>query len=184
MTLPRVGIIGGGQLARMMIYRTAKLGFHMTVLDPDATPGAAPLADRVLQGSLYDRAQLTALVTSCDVTTYDIEHCDTAVLAELEAQGHVILPSPRLLQTVQDKVLQKELYRRHGLPVAPFVQKTAADLLPRDYPVVQKARTGGYDGRGVAVLRSADDEPLGAAAGGVHPLRKRTGGHGGPFVQG
>ncbi|MEI8096240.1 MAG: 5-(carboxyamino)imidazole ribonucleotide synthase [Spirochaetales bacterium] len=160
MKLPRIGLIGGGQLARMLIYRNAKLGFHFTVLDPDAAAGAAPLADRFLQGSLYDREALTALVTTCDVTTYDIEHCDTEVLAELEAQGHVILPSPRLLQTVQDKVLQKQLYLSKGLPVAPFVNKTWHDLAPEDFPVVQKARRGGYDGRGVAVLRSAADQPL------------------------
>ena len=157
--LRRIGFVGGGQLARMAIYRGAKLGFHFTVLDPDPKAGAAPLADRVITGGLYDRRALTELVTSCEVTTFDIEHCDTAVLAELEGAGHLILPSPRLLQTIQDKVLQKERYLRAGLPVAPFVDKALADLGPRDFPVVQKARTGGYDGRGVVLLRSADDLP-------------------------
>jgi 5-(carboxyamino)imidazole ribonucleotide synthase len=155
--LRRIGFVGGGQLARMAIYRGAKLGFHFTVLDPDAQAGAAPLADQVITGGLYDRKALTDLVTSCEVTTYDIEHCDTAVLAELEAAGHRILPSPRLLQIVQDKVLQKELYQRAGLPVAAFVDKALADLTDEDFPVVQKARTGGYDGRGVVLLRSAAD---------------------------
>lgn len=155
--LRRIGFVGGGQLARMSLYRTAKLGFHFTVLDPDPRAGAVSLADRVITGGLYDRQALTDLVTSCEVTTYDIEHCDTAVLAELEAAGNVILPSPRLLQIVQDKVLQKELYLRAGLPVAAFVDKALADLTPSDYPVVQKARTGGYDGRGVVLLRSPAD---------------------------
>lgn len=155
--LCRIGFVGGGQLARMGIYRGAKLGFHFTVLDPDPLAGAVALADRVITGGLYDRQALTNLVTSCDVTTYDIEHCDTAVLAELEALGHVILPSPRLLQTVQDKVLQKEAYLRAGLPVAPFVDKPLESLSAPDFPVVQKARTGGYDGRGVVLLRSAAD---------------------------
>jgi 5-(carboxyamino)imidazole ribonucleotide synthase len=141
----------------MGIYRGAKLGFHFTVLDPDPRAGATSLADRVITGGLYDRQALTDLVTSCEVTTYDIEHCDTAVLAELEAAGHVILPSPRLLQTVQDKVLQKEKYLAAGLPVAAFVDKALADLKPADFPVVQKARTGGYDGRGVVLLRSPAD---------------------------
>jgi 5-(carboxyamino)imidazole ribonucleotide synthase len=155
--LRRIGFVGGGQLARMGIYRGAKLGFHFTVLDPDPRAGATSLADRVITGGLYDRQALTDLVTSCEVTTYDIEHCDTAVLAELEAAGHVILPSPRLLQTVQDKVLQKEKYLAAGLPVAAFVDKALADLKPADFPVVQKARTGGYDGRGVVLLRSPAD---------------------------
>ena len=155
--LKRIGFVGGGQLARMAIYRGAKLGFHFTVLDPDPGAGAVPLADRVLTGSLYDRASLTELVEACEVTTYDIEHCDTAVLAELEARGHAILPSPRLLQVIQDKVLQKQAYLGAGLPVASFVDEALEDLTPLDFPVVQKARTGGYDGRGVVLLRSASD---------------------------
>lgn len=153
----RIGLVGGGQLARMMIYRGAKLGFHFTVLDPDPRAAANPLADRVLTGGLYDRQALADLVSTCDVTTYDIEHCDTSVLAELEAQGHRIVSSPRLLQTIQDKVLQKELYLKAGLPVAPFVDRGLGDLKPSDFPVVQKARSGGYDGRGVVFLRSASD---------------------------
>lgn len=157
--LRRIGFIGGGQLARMAIYRTAKLGFHFTVLDPDPQAGAAPLADLVITGGLYDRQALTDLVSRCDVTTYDIEHCDTSVLAELEAAGHQILPSPRVLQVVQDKVLQKECYLRAGLPVAPFVDRALDTLGPGEFPVVQKARTGGYDGRGVSVLRSVSDLP-------------------------
>ena len=155
--LRRIGFVGGGQLARMGIYRGAKLGFHFTVLDPDPRAGAVTLADTVITGGLYDRQALTDLVTSCEVTTYDIEHCDTAVLAELEDAGHRILPSPRLLQIVQDKVLQKERYQASGLPVAPFVDKALVDLTPGDFPLVQKARTGGYDGRGVVLLRSAAD---------------------------
>jgi len=155
--LRRIGFVGGGQLARMAIYQGAKLGFHFTILDPDPKAGAAPLADRVITGGLYDRQALTDLVTSCEVTTYDIEHCDTAVLADLEAAGHRILPSPRVLQIVQDKVLQKELYQRAGLPVAAFVDKALDDLGPEDFPLVQKARTGGYDGRGVVLLRSTAD---------------------------
>ncbi len=155
--LRRVGFVGGGQLARMALYRTAKLGFHFTVLDPDPKAGAVPLADRVVTGGLYDGQALETLVTSCDVTTYDIEHCDTAALAALEDAGHLILPSPRLLQTVQDKVLQKERYLAAGIAVAPFLDKALADLKPTDFPVVQKARTGGYDGRGVVLLRSPAD---------------------------
>jgi len=155
--LKRIGFVGGGQLARMAIYRGAKLGFHFTVLDPDPRAGAVPLADRIITGGLYDRQSLTELVTSCEVTTYDIEHCDTSALAELEAAGHSILPSPKLLQTVQDKVLQKQKYLDAGLAVAPFVDKALADLTTGDFPVVQKARTGGYDGHGVVVLRSAAD---------------------------
>lgn len=155
-----IGLIGGGQLARMMIYRTTKLGFHFTVLDPDPDCGAAPVADVMHQGSLYDREALARLVKGCEVTTYDIEHCDTVVLAELEDQGHQIFPSPRLLQTVQNKVLQKQLYLSHGLPVAPFLNTDFADLTPSDFPVVQKLVTGGYDGRGVAILHGPSDQGL------------------------
>lgn len=157
--LKRIGIIGGGQLARMMIYQTKKMGFDFTILDADPQAGASAIADRQIVAGLYDAAGLEELVSSCEVTTYDIEHTDTAVLKKLEDAGHTIVPSPRVLELIQDKQRQKEVYEQAGLPMAPFVRKTLDQLTPADFPVVQKTRTGGYDGRGVQVLRSPADLP-------------------------
>ena len=152
-----VGFIGGGQLARMAIYRTKKLGLKFSALDPDPFCGVAGLVDRLIVGSLHDPVKLRELARTVDVMTYDIEHVGVDALIELETEGFEIHPSPRLLAAVQDKLIQKNLFLDNGLPVAPKVEKSLDELSGSDYPVVQKTRYGGYDGRGVAVFRTALD---------------------------
>lgn len=158
--MKRIGIIGGGQLARMMIYESRKFGFHFTVLDPGEFPPARPCADRFIQGGLYDEKALRELVESSDVSTYDIEHIDTEILKVLEDEGHNIEPSPSTLAVIQDKFVQKERFTRAELPVSRYTALRSPgdiDTVDIDYPFVQKARTGGYDGRGVAVIRGPED---------------------------
>ncbi|NNM66527.1 MAG: 5-(carboxyamino)imidazole ribonucleotide synthase, partial [Spirochaetales bacterium] len=106
-----VGFIGGGQLARMAIYRTKKLGLRFSALDPDPFCGVAGLVDRLIVGSLHDPAKLRELARGVDVMTYDIEHVGVDALIELEAEGFEIHPSPRLLAAVQDKLIQKNLFQ-------------------------------------------------------------------------
>ncbi len=154
----RVGFVGGGQLARMAVYRTKKLGLSFVALDPDPHCGAASLVEELLVGSLHDEAKLRELAGKVDVLTYDIEHVGVETLSRLESEGVKVFPSPRILAVLQDKAEQKNLYVQHGLPVAPFVQKKASELTEADLPIVQKSRKGGYDGRGVAVLRSLDQK--------------------------
>jgi len=153
-----VGILGGGQLARMMIYESRKLGISFTVLDSDPEAPAGALADTFIRGGLYDPGALERAAEKSDVLTYDIEHIDTAVLTRLEAQGRRVYPSPACLATIQDKLEQKRLLRAAGIPVPVFHALPAKNA---DYPFappwVQKARTGGYDGRGVFVVRSEAD---------------------------
>lgn len=179
--LLHVGILGGGQLARMMIYESRKLGISFTVLDPDPGAPAGPLADTFISGGLYDPEPLSRAAEASDVLTYDIEHIDTAVLARLESEGNRILPSPACLASIQDKLEQKRLLERAGLPVPRFEPLSAAGASspetpgpqpdasgtvspfsppfspPFPPPWVQKARMGGYDGRGVFVVRSEAD---------------------------
>jgi 5-(carboxyamino)imidazole ribonucleotide synthase len=109
-------------------------------------------------GDFHDPVRLRELVESCDVTTFDIEDIDTATLLDLEAEGHVIHPSPRVLATVQDKLLQKRCLDDYGVPTAEFrqVDKADAQAFARfGYPLVQKVRRGGYDGHGVVIMRDA-----------------------------
>ena len=157
----RIGFIGGGQLARMMVPAATRLGCTCTVLDPTPdAPAAQILSDRQIVADFHDGAALAELASACDVLTYDLENIDAGTLQELADAGHAIYPAPRLLAIVQDKLTQKELYRDAGIPTADFVRvdaptpETFADF---GYPLVQKARRGGYDGRGVAILRSPDD---------------------------
>ncbi len=160
---PTVGILGGGQLGRMLIYRAKKLGMSVAVLDESPDAPAARLADRFVQGSLYDASAIRKLAEGCDVVTCEIEHLDTAALGELERSGVVVHPSSLVLSAIQDKYRQKRLLSDAGVPVPRFVSLTESDEADpmrtiariREFglPCVQKLRTGGYDGRGVLVIQ-------------------------------
>ena len=159
--LARVGIIGGGQLGRMMAKKAKQLGCEVHVLDPYPQSPAGTVATHQTVGRFDDPEKIREVVESCDVTTYDIEHIDARILATLELEGHVIFPRPSLLSIVQDKLLQKVHLVTHDIPTSPFVpvdEPTMADATAFGFPLVQKARKGGYDGKGVSVIRSADDE--------------------------
>lgn len=158
--IARLGIIGGGQLGRMMVVRAQKLGCLCVVLDPTPNSPAGQVCGHQIVGHYHDPAKLRELVESCDVTTFDIEDIDAATLIELEDGGNVIHPSPRVLATVQDKLTQKQCLAARGIPTAGFVAVDGPDaqaFVEFGYPLVQKARRGGYDGRGVAVMRTPAD---------------------------
>ncbi|MEM9404415.1 MAG: 5-(carboxyamino)imidazole ribonucleotide synthase [Acidobacteriota bacterium] len=158
--LADLGIVGGGQLARMTAERAAKLGLKTVVLDPSADCAAGDLATRHIEASFDDADGLRELVETTRVTTFDIEAGDAAILRQLESEGGKIHPSPSVLATIQDKLVQRRFLAEHGLPVPRFedLPNAAPEAFASfGYPLVQKARHGGYDGRGVAVLRSADD---------------------------
>jgi 5-(carboxyamino)imidazole ribonucleotide synthase len=162
MPLARVGIIGGGQLGRMMSQRAKKLGCHVVVLDPTPDSPAGQVSMRQVIGSFEDPERIRELAEMCDVTTYDIEHIHTETLKTLAAEGHRVVPSPALLDLIQDKLSQKELFETHGLPTPRFERMDAPDagaMAAFGYPLVQKARRGGYDGRGVMIHRGPEDFP-------------------------
>jgi 5-(carboxyamino)imidazole ribonucleotide synthase len=156
----RIGIIGGGQLGRMMVMAAQRLGCTCVVLDPTPGSPAGQVAGHQIVGDYHDPAKLRELAETCDVTTFDIEDIDTETLAELEREGRRIRPAPRVLALIQDKLTQKEALAAAGIPTAPFVPMPQPGEEPFEafgYPLVQKARRGGYDGRGVAVMREAGD---------------------------
>ncbi|MCV6639080.1 5-(carboxyamino)imidazole ribonucleotide synthase [Candidatus Albibeggiatoa sp. nov. NOAA] len=156
----RIGIIGGGQLGKMTAQIAKRMGFYVTVLDPQPRCPAEHIADAQIVGDLYDANKLAALAHLSDVVTFDVEHIDTETLKRLHQEGHTIYPSPYLLEIIQDKLKQKQVLEQHGVPVAPYtaVDKVdAAYLQQATFPLVQKARKGGYDGKGVVVLQSAND---------------------------
>jgi 5-(carboxyamino)imidazole ribonucleotide synthase len=156
----RIGIIGGGQLGRMMVKAAKRLGCTCVVLDPTPGSPAGQVAGHQIVGDYHDPAKLRELVESTDVTTFDIEDIDSETLIELEMEGRRIHPSPKVLSVIQDKLTQKRLMRGAGLPTSDFAEVVGgcADAFAQfGYPLVQKARRGGYDGRGVAVMQSPDD---------------------------
>lgn len=157
----RLGIIGGGQLGRMMASQAKQMGFFVAVLDPTPNSPAGHFADVEIVGDFYDPQKLQELVHASEVVTYDIEHIDAVFLKKISAaSGFRIHPAPELLETIQDKLRQKEIFAQHGIPVPRFQQVDKVDLTACrrfGFPVVQKLRFGGYDGRGVKILSSPDD---------------------------
>lgn len=157
-----IGIVGGGQLGRMLALAAAPLDLTCLVLDPDpACP--ASIAAATITAPLSDHDALRRLVSSSRVTTFEIEHTDPAALAELERAGHRFAPSPRVLRTVADKHAQKLFLRDGGIPVPALLDR--AELIDPGTrtlrrAAVQKTRFGGYDGRGVAVVAAGDEPPL------------------------
>ena len=163
-TLPypllKLGIIGGGQLGKMTAQVAKQMGFYVTILDPTPHCPAAQIADQHIVGSLYDADKLAYLVYASDVTTYEVEHIDATTLERLASAEHVIHPAPQLLAVIQDKLLQKQRLQEHGIPVPKFeaIEQITPDTLRQlSLPIVQKARKGGYDGRGVAILKTMED---------------------------
>ena len=158
----RIGIIGGGQLGRMMVKAAKRLGCICVVLDPTPGSPAGQVAGHQIVGAYHDPAKLRELAESCDITTFDIEDIDTETLRELAREGRRIVPTPDLLAVIQDKLTQKQTLADAGIPTSPFIAMSAPSpeaFADFGYPLVQKARRGGYDGRGVVVMDSAADYP-------------------------
>ena len=156
--LGRLGVVGGGQLARMLVPAAARLGFEVAVLDPTPASPGGQLAHQQIVGDLDDPAALRDLVESCDLTTFEIESIDASALAALVEQGHQVQPAPETLACIQDKLTQKQRFAEAGIPTSPFEPldaPSARALADFGLPVVQKVRRGGYDGRGVAVFTDA-----------------------------
>ena len=154
----RIGVLGGGQLGRMLIEESTRLNLHFNILEADANCPCAALANNLILGSLMDEEKIRELAAISDVLTYEIEHVNTAALLKLEAEGKTINPSPKILQMIQDKGLQKEFYVKHEIPSGKFFLVNNKEEWHRLIPLlgskkfVAKTRTGGYDGKGVAIL--------------------------------
>jgi 5-(carboxyamino)imidazole ribonucleotide synthase len=156
----RIGLVGGGQLGRMMVKAAKRLGCTCVVLDPVQGSPAGQVAGNQIVGDYSDPARLRELAESCDVLTFELEDIETETLLQLEREGHRIFPRPQLLATIQDKFLQKTFLHEAGIPTSPFVDMPSPDaaaFAAFGYPLVQKVRRGGYDGRGVAVMQTAAD---------------------------
>ncbi len=159
---PALGIIGGGQLARMTAQSALSLGCDVVVLDNDADAPASTPAARWIRKPGNDLDALLELAESVDVVALENEFIDAELLAALEDHGHRVLPTAATMRLVQDKLIQKTTLQRAGLPVPAFAAvSSVAEILEagerHGWPVVLKKRRNGYDGKGNATVRSAAD---------------------------
>ena len=156
-----IGILGGGQLGRMLSVAASRLGLKTHIFEPGANPPAAHVADAVTTASYDDRAALTAFAQSVDVITYEFENIPTSALDLLETL-RPIYPGRQALATSQDRLTEKNFLQSLGLQTAPFATvDNAADLdaaiASIGTPAIMKTRTMGYDGKGQARIMSPDD---------------------------
>lgn len=152
-----LGILGGGQLGRLLALAAHRLGVEVRVLDPDPTAPAATVA-RTLQAPFDDAGAVAWLADGAAAVTWEREDIPTATLAAAAARARV-WPDPSVLERTQDRAAQKRLIAGLGLPTAPWVEiapdATTPPPLPFAFPVVVKARRGGFDGRGQRIARDA-----------------------------
>ncbi len=156
----KLGVLGGGQLGRMMIQEAINLNISVHTLDPDAHAPCSEISNSFTHGSLTDYDTVMAFGADKDVLTIEIEHVNVKALEDLEAQGVKVYPQPSVLKMVQDKGIQKKFFIDNDIPTAPFrlvKNKKEVEGLRSEFPFMQKMRTGGYDGKGVTPLRNEDD---------------------------
>ncbi len=163
----KIGIVGGGQLGKMLIEAGQPWNTFYHILESSADAPASRIADHQIVGRLTDDKAIRELAQDADVLTYEIEHVGVETLMELEKQGKTIIPSPRILNIIKDKGAQKQFYADHGIPTAPFrLVNTPEEWIPaaRELGIARfaaKSRTDGYDGKGVALVDLEDLEATG-----------------------
>ena len=153
----KLGILGGGQLGRMLIQEAVNFNIHISVLDPSVNAPCSDLANNFVVGNFNDYQTVLDFGKTVDVLTIEIEHVNIEALEELERLGKKVFPTPQALRTIQDKGLQKQFYKSNNIPTAPFHLIENADdalLFKEKGPFMQKLRKGGYDGKGVTPLRT------------------------------
>lgn len=156
----KLGILGGGQLGKMLLYDTRKFDIQTFVLDPAADAPGRLACDRFVQGSLMDFDTVYTFGKEVDVLTIEIELVNLDALERLESEGVKVYPSPKTLRLIQNKGTQKDFYAAHGIPTAPHKRFDTVSQLKDatvDFPFVWKSARFGYDGNGVKIIRSATD---------------------------
>jgi 5-(carboxyamino)imidazole ribonucleotide synthase len=150
----RIGIIGGGQLGKMMILEAKRLGLYVVTLDPSPDCPSRSISDELIVAGLNDEAAYRELAGKVDVITYEWELIGIDPLKKLDSEGHIIYPSVRSLEVIQDKFTQKQALLDAGIPVPNFKRVRSVD----DVGVgMLKTTKGGYDGKGTALIRTEAD---------------------------
>jgi 5-(carboxyamino)imidazole ribonucleotide synthase len=155
-----LGVLGGGQLGRMLIQTAINYNQDIHILDPDPNAPCKDLAQEFTIGSLNDFDTVYEFGSKCDVITVEIESVNTEALEKLVNEGKQVYPQPHILRLIQDKRAQKEFYVTNGIPTAEFILTANKAEVIRNanfLPAVNKLGKEGYDGRGVQVLRTEAD---------------------------
>ncbi|MFQ5941240.1 MAG: 5-(carboxyamino)imidazole ribonucleotide synthase [Nitrososphaerales archaeon] len=155
----RIGIIGGGQLAKMITQVAKRMSIYVIILDPAPNCPTSNIADRQIIADFKDEDAIKQLANNCDILTYEIELGNSDILSELEMNGFAIHPSAETLKNIQDKLLQRQMLKMNNIPVPDFMEVVTREQLVKalklfGFPAMLKARFDSYDGRGNLLVRS------------------------------
>ena len=160
----KLEILGGGQLGKMLLQETRKFDIQTYVLDPSPEAPCKIACNHFVQGNLMDFDTVYSFGKKVDVLTFEIELVNLDALLKLEEEGLAIYPSPKTLQGIQNKGVQKDFYSQHNIPTAPYTRfdktlllKEAVENKQIEMPFVWKCTQFGYDGNGVKIVRKATD---------------------------
>lgn len=158
--MKKIGILGGGQLGRMLLQAAANYPVETFILENDAQCPAAHLCHHFTKGDIKDFNAVYSFGKNLDALTIEIENVNIEALEKLEAEGVKIYPKPSVLRIIKNKILQKQYYKDHQIPTADFIVTAGKKELSQHenfLPAVHKIGEGGYDGRGVQLLNDKND---------------------------
>jgi len=154
----KVGILGGGQLGRMLLQAAANYPVETYVLENDEDCPAAHLCHHFVKGNIRNEEDVYNFGKKVHAIVIEIESVNEDALSRLEGEGVAVYPRPAALRTIKNKIVQKEFYKANGIPTASFsITNSLEDLEGASLPAVHKIGLGGYDGRGVQIIRTKDD---------------------------
>lgn len=154
--MQKVGILGGGQLGRMLIQAGIDLALHIRVLDSSPDSPCSGLAHEFVLGSVREPGEIVRFAQGLDLLTLELEAVSTEGLAAVARQGIPVYPQPTIVALMQDKGRQRQYYAEKGFPSPKFALWAPGEPVPLSFPLVQKSRQGGYDGRGVQICPSPE----------------------------
>ncbi len=155
----KLGVLGGGQLGRMLLSETQKYDVYTVILDGDKNAPCSKICNEFHHGSLMDYQTVYDFGKKVDLLTIEIEHVNIEALKQLEKEGLAIFPQPAVLEIIQHKGRQKDFFKSHNIPTAPYARYSSIKEMDSNasFPFVWKSAQFGYDGTGVKVIRSTDD---------------------------
>lgn len=160
----KLGILGGGQLGKMLLYETRKFDIYTKILDPSLEAPSKIACNEFIQGDLLDFDAVYSFGKDVDVLTIEIENVNIEALEKLEHEGVKVYPPTKALHIIQNKATQKLFYTDHNIPTAPFVRFAYSSEIEDSiangglqFPFVWKSTQFGYDGQGVKIIRAHED---------------------------
>jgi 5-(carboxyamino)imidazole ribonucleotide synthase len=156
----KLGILGGGQLGRMLIQEAINYNLTTLVLDPDADAPCRHIANYFENGSITDYDTVYNFGKKADIITIEIEKVNVEALEQLEREGKQVYPQPRVIRLIQDKGVQKQFFKENDIPTAPFMLVSSKEDLSSGkfpFPYILKLRKDGYDGKGVMKISNSSD---------------------------